>query len=372
MSKRDYYEILGVAKTATPEELKKAYRQQALKYHPDRNPDNPEAEKMFKEVSEAYQVLSTDEKRQVYDRYGHDGLRSQGAGPGFSNADEIFMNFGDLFSEFFGGFAGGRRGGNQGGRRRGRPGEDYRHDLNLTLKEAAFGVRKEINIEPLILCDVCSGSGAKAGTSPQTCNTCGGRGEVIQTQGIFSIRTPCPHCQGTGQMIVDKCGECRGSGRVRKQRTVTVKIPKGVDEGLQLRVEGEGHSGTQGAPPGDLYVFLHVTPDEQFKRDEADLHVTIPISFAQAALGTDLEVPTLEEPEPLSIPKGTQSGEQFVLRGKGVPHLRGNGRGDIVARVQVKTPTSLSSEQEKLLRQLAELDGEKVGKKSLLEKIFSS
>lgn len=362
MSKRDYYEVLGVSKTTTPEELKKAYRQMALKYHPDRNPDNPEAERMFKEVSEAYSVLSSDEKRQIYDRYGHEGLQGGGGGgPGFGNAEEIFMNFGDLFSEFFGGFAGGR---GRGGRtRRGRPGEDYRYDLTLTLKEAAFGVKKELTIEPLATCTTCSGSGAKAGTQPQNCSYCGGRGEVVQSQGIFSLRTTCPQCQGSGQMIADKCQDCRGQGRIRTNRTVSVKIPKGVDEGLQLRVEGEGHAGTLGAPPGSLFVFLHVQPDEMFKRDDFDLHITIPVSFAQAALGTDVEVPTLEEPQPLTIPRGTQSGEQFVLRNHGVPHLRDNARGDLICHVQVKTPMNLSAEQEKLLRQLAELEGDKVSDK---------
>ncbi|MFM7203539.1 MAG: molecular chaperone DnaJ [Myxococcota bacterium] len=369
MTQRDYYELLGVSKTATADELKKAYRKLALQYHPDRNPDNPEAEKMFKEISEAYQVLSNDEKRQIYDRFGHDGLRGGGGGggPGFANADEIFMNFGDLFSEFFGGFAGGGR---RGGGRRGRPGEDYRYDINLSLREAAFGVKKDITVEPMVTCDTCSGSGAKAGTGPQTCSYCRGRGEITQSQGIFSLRTTCPQCRGTGQLIADKCGECKGGGRIRKPRNVSVSIPKGVEEGIQLRVSGEGHAGSQGGPPGDLYVFIHVQEDERFKREDTDLHTTVSISFPQAALGTDVEVPTLEEVEPLNIPKGTQSGDQFVLRGKGVPHLRGAGRGDLVVHVQLKTPTTLSSEQEELFRKLAELDGDKVNKGGIFSSFF--
>lgn len=369
MTKRDYYEVLGVSKTASAEELKKAYRKLALQYHPDRNPDNPDAEKMFKEVSEAYDVLSKDEKRQVYDRYGHEGLRGAGGGgPGFSNAEEVFMNFGDLFSEFFGGaFGGGRRGGDP----RRRPGESYRYDLNLTLKEAAFGCKKEITIEPLVHCDTCAGSGAKSGTKPTSCAYCRGRGEVVQSQGIFSIRTVCPQCQGAGQVITDKCVECRGQGRIRKSRKVQVKVPKGVDSDLQLRLEGEGNSGGPGAPPGDLFIAMHVEEDPNFQREEFDLHTLVPISFAQAALGTDLEIPTLEAPEPLSVPRGTQSEEKFVLRGKGVPHIRGNGRGDLVVHVKVKTPTKLTQEQEELLRTLAEKSGEKVSSKSIFQNIIN-
>ncbi len=366
VTKRDYYEILGVTRTATTDELKKAYRKLALQYHPDRNPNNPEAEQQFKEASEAYQVLSSDEKRPVYDRYGHEGLRGQGSGPGFSGVEDIFSNFGDIFGEFFGFGSRGR-----GGRRRGRPGGDIRHDLSLSLQEAAFGCQKEITVQRQQVCQTCEGSGAKPGTNSQTCGYCRGAGEVLQTQGIFSIRTACPNCQGSGQVIPDKCTDCRGAGRIRKPRTVTVNIPKGVDEGVQLRLTGEGDAGTQGGPPGDLYVFLHVEANEQFTREEADLHCTIPVTFAQAALGTEVEVPTLEEVETVTVPRGTQSGERFVLRSRGVPHLRGSGRGDIVVHIQVKTPSNLSKKQEELLRALAEEGGEKVAGKSVFRDLFS-
>lgn len=369
MTKRDYYEILGVSKTANADEIKKAYRKLALQYHPDRNPDNPDAEAKFKEVSEAYSVLSADDKRQVYDRYGHEGLKGQGAGgPGFSNVDDVFSSFGDIFGEFFG--FGGRRGGG-GARRRGRPGGDIRFDLTLSLSEAAFGVEKEITIQQQSPCGTCSGSGARPGTTPETCTTCRGNGEVIQTQGIFSVRTTCPHCQGTGQMIREKCGDCKGSGRIKRSKKVKITVPKGVDENLQLRLTGEGDAGTQGGPPGDLYVFLHVEASETFKREEENLHFLAPLTFAQAALGTEIEVPTLESPETLNVARGTQSGDTHVLRGRGIPHLRGNGRGDLIVHFQVKTPTNLTKRQEELLRELAAESGEKVGGKSVFRDILN-
>lgn len=365
MAKRDYYEVLGVSRTATPEEIKKAYRKLALQYHPDRNPDDPEAEKNFKEAAEAYQVLSSEEKRQIYDRYGHEGVNRQGAGPGFAGVEDIFSNFGDIFGELFGFGGRGRT------RTRGRPGADLRYDLTITLHEAAFGTQKEITVPKHQTCVTCNGSGARAGTSPVTCSYCRGQGEIIETQGIFSMRRPCPNCQGAGQTIPDKCPECRGTGRIRKPKKVMVNLPKGVDEGVQLRLSGEGEAGTQGAPPGDLYVFIHVEPHEVFTREEADLHVKIPITFAQAALGTEVEIPTLEEPEVLTIPRGTQAGDRFVLRNRGVPHLRGSGRGDIIVHAQVKTPLNLSKRQEELLRQLAEEGGEKVLGKSVFRDIIN-
>lgn len=367
MSKRDYYEVLGVSRNANPDELKKAYRKMALMYHPDRNPDNPEAEQSFKEASEAYEVLSNSEKRSLYDQFGHEGLRSRGAGPGFANMEDIFSNFGDIFSEFFG-FGGGRaRGG-----RRGRVGANLAYELTITLEEAAFGAHKEIIIQRSHTCEVCNGSGARPGTSAQTCGQCRGTGELIQSQGIFSIRTTCPYCRGAGQVIPEKCTTCHGSGLVRKPRHVNVVIPKGVHDGLQLRLTGEGEPGTMGAPPGDLFVALRVEPHKVFTREDYDLHCAIPITFAQAALGTDVEVPTLEDsPEALTIPRGTQSGEHFVIRHKGVPYLRGSGRGDLVAHVQVKTPTSLTKRQEELLRSLAEEGGEKVAGKNVFRDILN-
>ncbi len=367
MPKRDYYDILGVSRSATPEELKKAYRKLALKYHPDRNPDNPDAEQRFKEASEAYEVLSNSEKRSIYDRFGHEGLSGHGAGPGFASVDDIFSSFGDIFSDFFG-FSSGRG----RGRRRGRVGDDIRYDLTLTLSEAAFGTQKQIVIQRKHVCETCGGSGAKPGTAPQTCRQCRGTGEMIQSQGIFSIRTTCPYCRGAGQVILDKCPTCRGTGTVRKPRSVSVSVPKGVDEGLQLRLTGEGEPGTLGAPPGDLYVVLHVEPHDVFVREQNDLHCTVPLTFAQAALGTQVEVPLLEEGqhEVLTIPRGTQSGERFIIRNKGVPYLRGSGRGDIVVHAQVVTPTNLTRKQEELLRAMAEEGGEKVAEKSVLRDIF--
>lgn len=367
MAKRDYYEILGVTRTANADEIKKAYRKLALQYHPDRNPDDPDAEKHFKEAAEAYQVLSNEEKRSLYDRFGHEGVNRAGGGPGFAGVEDIFANFGDIFGDIFG--FGGRGGGR--GRTRGRPGADLRYDLTITLHEAAFGVQKEITIQKHQTCGTCSGTGAKPGTSPQPCGYCRGQGEIIETQGIFSIRRPCPNCQGMGQIIPEKCPECRGTGRIRKPKKVVVNIPRGVDEGVQLRLTGEGEAGTQGAPGGDLYVVLHVEQHEVFTREESDLHVTTPISFAQAALGTEVEVPTLEEPELLTIPRGTQSGDRFVLRNRGIPHLRGSGRGDLIVHAQVKTPTSLTKKQEELLRALAEEGGEKVLGKSVFRDILN-
>ncbi len=367
MPKRDYYEVLGVSRSASPEELKKAYRKLALKYHPDRNPDDPEAEQRFKEASEAYEVLSNPEKRSIYDRFGHEGLSGHGAGPGFATVEDIFASFGDIFSDFFGfGASRGR------GRHRGRRGDSLRYDLTITLSEAAFGTQKEIVVHRKHVCDTCGGSGARPGTRPQTCVQCRGTGELIQSQGIFSIRTTCPYCRGTGEIILDKCPTCRGSGTVRKPRTVNVTIPPGVDEGLQLRLTGEGEPGTLGAPPGDLYVVLHVEPHDFFEREGNDLHCTVPLSFSQAALGTKVEVPLLEEgqSETLTIPRGTQSGQRFVIRNKGVPYLRGNGRGDLIVHVQVVTPTNLTRKQEALLRALAEEGGEKVAEKSKLRDIF--
>jgi len=367
VSNRDYYEILGVRRDAGAAELKKAYRTLALKYHPDRNPDNPETESKFKEASEAYSVLTDSEKRSVYDRFGHDGLKSRGGGPGFSGVEDIFSSFGDIFGEFFGFSSRGR-----GGRQRGQRGGDIGHKLTITLAQSAFGVQQEITIQRHQSCDACLGSGAKPGTKPETCSYCAGRGEVVQTQGIFSLRTACPNCRGAGQVIGSKCGDCRGAGRILKPKKVSLNIPKGVDDGNQLRLTGEGEAGINGGPPGDLYVSIHIAPHEDFLRDGTDLHLNIPLGFAQVALGAEVEIPTLdEEPDRLTIPRGTQSGDKFVLRNRGIPHLRGSSRGDLIVHAQVRTPTHLSKKQEELLRAFAEECGETVADKGIFREFFN-
>lgn len=365
MSKRDYYEVLGVSREAGAAELKKAYRKLALQYHPDRNPDNAEAEAKFKEASEAFGVLSDGEKRQIYDRFGHEGLRGGGGGPaGFSGMEDIFSNFGDIFSELF-------NVGGQGGRRRGRRGADLRYRLNLTFKEAAFGTQKDLEVHRTDDCGTCKGSGAKEGTSPEPCTYCHGRGEVIQAQGIFSIRTTCPRCSGRGQVIKERCGDCRGKGKVRVPRKVAVTIPEGVDTGMQLRLAGEGELGSPGAPPGNLFVELEVEEHPLFKRDGADLHCEIPISFSQAALGSSVKVPMVDDTlEDLEIPRGTQTGEVFTLRGKGLSRVQTTGKGHLYAQILVKTPSSLNKRQEELLRELATIEGEQVADKSIFREFI--
>ncbi len=349
MIEKDYYEILGVARTATQEEIKKAYRKMALKYHPDRNPDDKEAEDKFKEASEAYEVLSDPEKRQIYDQFGHEGLRGTGF-TGFRGFEDVFASFGDIFGEFFG--FGGRT---QTGPARG---DDLRYDLRITFEEAAFGKEVELEIPRTTPCETCGGTGAKPGTHPITCPTCGGRGQITRSQGFFSVRTTCPTCQGTGQIIPEPCPTCQGTGRVRKKRKVSLKIPPGVDTGSRLRLRGEGEAGERGGPPGDLYVVIHVEEHDFFEREGDDIYCTVPISFTTAALGGKVEVPTLDGSEFIQIKKGTQSGEIFRLKGKGMPRLRGYGRGDEIIQVVVQVPKKLTKRQEELLREFAKLEGE--------------
>lgn len=359
---RDYYEVLGVDRGASEAELKKAYRKLALENHPDRNPDDPEAEARFKEASEAFSVLSDPEKRQMYDRFGHDGLRNSGFQGGFSGVDDIFSSFGDIFGEFFG---------MGGGRRRGRRGADLRYRVTLTFQEAAFGTQKEMDIHRSEVCGTCDGNGAKPGTQPRTCSLCHGRGEVVQAQGIFSIRTTCPQCGGRGQVIVDRCPDCQGKGQIRVAKKVSVDIPAGVDNGMQLRLAHKGEAGSEGAPAGHLYVDIHVEPHEFFQRDGADLHCEIPISFSQAALGTELTVPLLKgEKEEITVPRGTQSGAVFSINGKGLSRIQGAGRGDLHVTVVVKTPTSLTKRQEELLRELATASGDHVSGKGVLRELI--
>jgi molecular chaperone DnaJ len=352
MAKRDYYEVLGVSRSATEEEIKKSYRKLALKYHPDRNPDDATAEEKFKEAAEAYEVLHDADKRSVYDRYGHEGLQNSGF-RGFQGFEDIFSNFGSIFEEFFG-TGGGRR----GGRRSSRAGADLRYDLQVTFEEAVFGSEKMLEFEKLETCIHCLGKRTAPGKSPVTCNTCGGVGQVERRQGFFALRTTCPHCQGEGVMITDPCPACRGAGMVNTPKKLSVKIPAGIDHGSRLRLTGEGEEGSNGGPPGDLYVVVHVQAHEFFERHGNDVHCQIPISFPQAALGAEVEVPSLHGPQTLTIPRGMQTGETVTLRGTGIPDVRSGRRGDQIVHIVVKTPTSLTSRQEELLRELAALDGE--------------
>jgi molecular chaperone DnaJ len=357
MTKRCYYEILGVSRDAGEEDLKRSYRKLAMQYHPDRNPGDKEAEGRFKEAAEAYEVLTDPEKRQIYDHYGHEGLSGTGF-RGFSGFEDIFSSFGDIFEDVFG--MGGAMGGRSRSRSRVHAGADLRYDIKIPFLDAAFGTAKDIEIEKLTHCDACGGSGAAPGSSPQTCPTCRGRGQVMQTSGFFSIRSTCPQCHGHGQVIAEPCHTCRGSGRKTVRKSIQVKIPAGVDTGSRLRLRGEGEAGGNGAPSGDLYIFIHVDDHEFFRRVGDDIHCSISISFVQAALGATIEAPTLAGTEKLKIPRGTQTGKTFRLKGKGIAHIRGFGRGDQIIETVVTIPTNLSKKQEELLRQYAHLSGEKL------------
>jgi molecular chaperone DnaJ len=350
-SQKDYYEILGIAKTASVEEIKSAYRKSALKWHPDRNPENKEeAEVRFRECTEAYSVLSDSQKRQIYDTYGHAGLAGVGASSDFNST--IFQDFHDIFGDFFGfedlfGGASGRR-----GRNRVQRGADLRYDMSLSFEEAANGVSTKIRVPRQEYCEACNGTGAKKGTGVVACQTCGGRGQLVYQQGFFTINRTCPACQGAGQIVKERCTECRGQGRVNRERTIELRIPPGVDTGTRLRVQGEGEPGPNGGVAGDLYVVLEVKEHTFFERRGADLYCTIPLSMAQAALGTELQVPGLSAEERLKIPEGTQSGAVFRVKGKGLPDPHGGGRGDLYYHVRVLTPTKLTKEQRKLMEQL--------------------
>ena len=354
MSKRDYYEVLGVGRDAGEQDIKGAYRRLALKFHPDRNPDDAGAEDRFKEASEAYSVLSDPQKRAAYDRYGLAGLQGAGAQPGFN--PDAFADFSDVLGDFFGfgDLFGGTGGG--GGRRRSRAqrGEDVRYDLEISFEEAAFGMAAEIQVPRQEACERCGGTGAEPGTRPSACPTCRGTGEVRYQQGFLSIRRPCSACGGAGQVLRNPCSQCRGQGRRQAVRKLKISIPAGVDDGSRLRLANEGEPGGNGGPPGDLYVFLKVRPHAFFERQENNLHCVIPLNVAQAALGAEIEVPTLDQPHKLKIPEGTQNGAQFRIRHKGIPSLNGGGRGDILVHVEITIPSRLTREQRKLMEELRE------------------
>jgi len=347
MSKRDYYEVLGVGRDAAEADIKKAYRRLAMKHHPDRNPGIPEAEASFKEAKEAYEALSDAEKRAAYDRFGHAGVGgAQGMGGGFSSAEAFSDIFGEVFGDIFGG---GRRGRSQVFR-----GADLRYELELSLEQAVAGDSIDLDLKTQVECTRCSGQGAEPGSSPVTCKTCGGAGQVRVAQGFFSIQQTCPHCGGSGSMIERPCRECSGRGRVRKLKTLKVKVPAGVDGGSRIRLSREGEAGRNGGPPGDLYVDITVREHPIFTREGQHLSCEVPVSFATAALGGSVDVPTLDGNVVLKVPAETQSGSVFRLRGKGVRSVRAHGVGDLFCRVQVETPVSLSAEQKQTLRTFEE------------------
>ena len=355
MSKRDYYDVLGVAKNASEEEIKKAYRKLAMKYHPDRNQGKEgksakESEDKFKEVKEAYEILTDANKRAAYDRFGHAGVDPSaggaGGGPGFGNFADAF---GDIFSDIFGGAMGGA--GGRGGRSAAFRGADLRYNMEITLEQAARGFSTDIRVPSWDACDTCKGSGAKPGTAPKACGTCGGSGAVRMTQGFFSIQQTCPTCHGSGKVIAEPCVTCHGDGRIKKNKVLEVNIPAGIDEGQRIRLSGKGEPGRNGGPPGDLYVEIRIKPHDVFQRDGDDLHCEVPVSIAIAALGGDVDVTTLDGKVSLSIPEGTQSGKTFRLRGKGVKGVRSSYPGDLYCHISVETPVRLTEKQKKLLRE---------------------
>jgi len=353
MSKRDYYEVLGVSKSADDKEIKKSYRRVAMKFHPDRNSDDPESDEKFKEATEAYEVLMDSEKRGAYDQYGHAGVDPSMGGGGFGGGGNFSDIFGDVFGDIFGG----------GGRGPGGParGSDLRYTLDISLEDAVKGTTVEIRVPSLSACDTCDGSGAKKGSSATTCGTCGGAGQVRMQQGFFQVQQTCPTCRGRGKTIEDPCGSCHGQGRVEKTKTLSVKVPPGVDTGDRIRLSGEGEAGPEGGPPGDLFVQMSVKQHPIFERDGKNLYCEVPITFVAAALGGELEVPTLDGRVSLKIPTETQTGKLFRLRGKGVKPVRGGSVGDLLCRAVVETPVNLNKEQKELLQQFQESLGEGTG-----------
>ena len=355
-TKRDYYEVLGVNRDTDDNELKAHYRKLALKFHPDRNHGNKEAEEKFKEASEAYEVLRDPQKRNIYNQFGHQGLEGSGFS-GFSGFEDIFSSFGGIFEDFFG-FSNGRR-----SRSRAQKGADLRYDLSLSFMEGAFGTETEIDLEKMEVCSSCEGTACEQGTHPETCSQCNGTGQVSRNQGFFTVRTTCYHCRGNGQTIPHPCTKCKGSGQIRVSKKVAVKIPAGVDSGSRLRLTGEGEAGVYGGPPGDLYVFIHVESHGFFERDNTNIICQVEISFIQAALGDTIAVPTLNGKKELKISKGTQPGDLFRFRGEGIPSLRSSKRGDQIIQAVIKTPTNLNKKQEVLLKEFTNIESGKLSNK---------
>ncbi len=344
MEAKDYYTLLGVSKDATEEEIKKSYRKIAMQYHPDRNPGDKESEEKFKIASEAYEVLRDPQKREIYDHYGIEGLKGTGF-TGFRGFEDIFSAFGDVFEDFFGfGNTHQRRG-------KSRPGADLRYDLKISFSEAAFGKEIEIDLPKSVSCEICNGTGAKPGTNPMTCPNCKGTGQVTRSQGFFTISTTCSQCRGEGKLISHPCKECRGLGKVRRNKKIQIKIPAGVDTGSKLRIRGEGEDGDRGGPPGDLFIFLYVDPHDFFSRDGDDITCQVAISFTQAALGSEIEVPTLNGKKKVIIPKGAENGEIVRVKGEGFPRIRSYGRGDQIIQIIVRTPKDLTKRQEEILKE---------------------
>ena len=375
MSKRDYYDLLGVAKGASAEEIKKAYRKKAKELHPDRNKDNPDSEAQFKEVNEAYDVLKDDDKKAAYDRFGHAAFENgmggggqRGGGQGFGGGD-FSSAFSDVFDDLFGDFMGGQRGG--GGRQRASRGADLRYNLRVSLEEAFGGLHKTIKVPTSVSCTSCEGTGAEGGVEPTTCPTCSGMGKVRAQQGFFTVERTCPTCSGLGQIIKNPCKSCHGHGRVEKDRSLSVNIPAGVETGTRIRLAGEGEAGLRGGPPGDLYIFVEVGPHKLFERDGNNLYCRVPVSMAKAALGGSIEVPTIDGGRGrVQIPEGSQSGRQMRLRGKGMPALRGGATGDMFIELAVETPVNLTARQKELLREFEEMSEDNTNPES--RSFFSS
>ncbi len=367
----NYYDILHVNSSSSDDEIKKAYRKLAMKYHPDRNPGDKSAEEKFKEVTEAYEVLSDPEKRTIYDTYGREGLLNRGyRGPG--NFEDIFSSFGDIFGDIFGGGFGRSQ-----GRKGPRPGSDLRYDLTITFMEAVHGITKEVELSKPETCWTCEGSGLRPGYQAETCPTCQGRGQVVRAQGFFRVSTTCPQCQGEGERITEPCNDCNGIGLVEKKKKVSLKVPAGVDTGAQMRLRGEGEGGRKGGQPGDLYVIIHVEEHEFFHREGENIYCRFPVSIDQAALGFQAKIPTIHGHKKLTIPKGTQSGQMFTIKNEGVPYLRGSGKGDMIVDIHVVTPTNLTKRQTELLREFGEIEGGKSDttfgnqeEESILKKLF--
>jgi len=368
MAKKDYYDVLGVNRDSSEEEIRKAYRKLAMKFHPDRNPNNPKAEEQFKEAKEAYEILSDANKRAAYDQYGHAGVDPSAAGGGFG-AGAGFGSFADAFGDIFGDIFGGARA--RSGVYRG---ADLRYNLEIPLEEAARGTETRIRIPAMQQCETCHGSGAKPGTSPTQCTTCGGHGQVRMQQGFFSIQQTCPKCHGSGKIVTSPCSTCHGAGRIKQHKTLSVKIPAGVDQGDRIRLSGEGEAGVNSGPPGDLYVVIHIKQHPVFQRDHNDLHCEMPISFTTAALGGEIEIPTLDGYAKIKVPTETQTGKVFRLRGKGIKGVRSSTHGDLLCHVVVETPVNLTARQRELLAEFESISGKDAGRhnpraKSWMDKV---